>query len=227
MNNLKHIFFDLDHTLWDFDRNSALAFDRVFQTFQVPIALPNFLEVYEPVNFAYWKDFREERVTKEQLRRGRLIDSFKKLNTNYPLQVIDKMAEAYIDELPINNYLLEGAVEILDYLSDRYALHIITNGFAEVQSIKLQNSNISPYFDTVTSSEEVGVKKPHSKVFQTALSKAKAEPKESMMIGDTFEADILGAEKVGMHTLFYNYRKEEIPSNYLRVNSLIEIKRHI
>jgi len=226
-NKLKHIFFDLDHTLWDFDRNSALAFERVFQSRNISIELPRFLEVYEPINFEYWKKYREEQVSKKELRRGRLIDTFKQFDTSYPLETIDKLAEAYIHELPGNNHLLDGAREILEYLSVNYTLHIITNGFTEVQNIKLNNSNIAHFFKTVTTSEEIGVKKPNPKVFYSALNKAQATVKESIMIGDTFEADVLGAEGVGMQSLFYNYRDEIIPDSYRKVDALIDIKKHL
>lgn len=224
MNNCTDVFFDLDHTLWDFDQNSGLAFQQVFQKFSIKVALQDFLKVYEPINFNYWKAYREERVTKQQLRRGRLLDTFKSLNVTYPLTIIDAMAVAYIDELPVNNHLLPGAAELLEYLYPKYKLHIITNGFQEVQNIKLEKSNIARYFETVTSSEEVGVKKPNPLVFQTALKKANTNAGQSIMIGDTFEADILGAEAVGMQALFYNYRKEEIPTTYTLVNHLLEIK---
>ncbi|WP_432411623.1 YjjG family noncanonical pyrimidine nucleotidase [Rasiella sp. SM2506] len=224
MNNCTDIFFDLDHTLWDFDQNSGLAFQQVFQKFNIEVALNDFLAIYEPINFNYWKAYREERVTKEQLRRGRLLDSFRDLKVSYPLAIIDAMAVSYIEELPIHNHLLPGAMEILEYLHPNYKLHIITNGFQEVQNIKLKKSNIAHYFKTVTSSEEVGVKKPNPLVFQTALKKANTTAAQSIMIGDTFEADILGAEGVGMQSLFYNYRKEEIPTTYPLVNHLLEIK---
>lgn len=153
------VFFDLDHTLWDFDRNSALALDCVFQRFSVGVPLASFLKVYEPINFKYWREFREERVTKTQLRRGRLIDSFSKLGVTYDMHIIDGMSEAYIEELPNNNYLFDGTFELLGYLKEKYTLHIITNGFSQVQFIKLKKSKLAPFFATVTSSEEVGVKK--------------------------------------------------------------------
>jgi putative hydrolase of the HAD superfamily len=227
MINCTDVFFDLDHTLWDFDQNSGLAFQQVFQKFNIEVALKEFLEIYEPINFDYWKAFREERVTKEQLRRGRLIDTFSTLKIRYPLAVIDAMSVSYIDELPANNHLLPGAAEVLEYLHPKYKLHIITNGFQEVQNIKLNKSNIAHYFETVTSSEEVGVKKPNPLVFQRALIKANTSAAQSIMIGDTFEADILGAEAVGMQSLFYNYRKEEIPGTYALINHLLEIKTHL
>ena len=227
MNEITDVFFDLDHTLWDFDRNSGLAFERVFKKHQVTIALANFLAVYEPINFNYWKAYREERVSKQELRRGRLVDTFAHFNITYPITKIDAMATSYIDELPGNNHLLEGATEILEYLAPSYRLHIITNGFTEVQGVKLVKSNIAPFFSTVTSSEEVGVKKPNRLVFDTAMKRANTSSKQSIMIGDTFEADILGAEAVGMKTIFYNYRNEDISGNYNVITHLLEIKRYL
>ena len=225
--NIDHVFFDLDHTLWDFDRNSKLAFQRVFIKHNIDMDIADFIKVYEPINFDYWKLFREERVTKEELRRGRLVDAFNTFKIGFSMDHIDVLAEAYIDELPIDNHLFEGTVEVLDYLSEKYLLHIITNGFHEVQNLKLKNSGILTYFKTVTTSEEVGLKKPNPVIFKTAMEKAIAQPQKSIMIGDTFEADILGAEAVGMETLFYNYRKDVIPSKYRVVNSLTEIKKHL
>ncbi len=221
------VFFDLDHTLWDFDRNSALAFERVFSSHKISIILPEFLKIYEPINFDYWKLYREDRVSKQELRRGRFRDAFVPFGIRYNEDELDALATSYIDELPKDNHLLEGAMEILEYLALKYRLHIITNGFAEVQSLKLENSGISHYFKTVTTSEEVGLKKPHPRVFETALSKANAHPSASIMIGDTFEADIMGAEKIGMSSLFYNYRNDSVPPHYKVVTHLMDIKSHL
>ena len=230
MNNdsITDIFFDLDHTLWDFDKNSFLALKRVFVTHDVELDISEFISVYEPINLQYWKRFREERVSKQDLRRGRLIDAFGMFNMSFNIDKIDAMAVSYIDELPIDNHLFDGTIHILDYLSEKkYTLHIITNGFQEVQLLKLRNSGIYKYFKTVTSSEEVGVKKPNPLVFETAMAKAKVNKERSIMIGDSFEADILGAQAAGMKTLFYNYRKETIPANYHIIEDLLEIKKHL
>jgi len=207
---VKDIFFDLDHTLWDFDKNSMLAFKRVFKKFKITIEFDAFLKIYEPINIEYWKKYREDKVSKENLRRGRLIDSFNFFDLIYSTEKIDEIADAYIQELPFDNHLFEGVVEILDYLILKYKLHIITNGFEEVQHKKLKNSGIDHYFSTVTTSEEVGLKKPNPKVFLTALNKANSFPTQSVMIGDSLEADILGANNIGMQTIFYNYRNESI-----------------
>jgi putative hydrolase of the HAD superfamily len=221
------VFFDLDHTLWDFDKNSMLAFKRVFKKFKINIEFDAFLKVYEPINIAYWKKYREDKVSKEQLRRGRLKDSFKNFDIFYTTEKIDEIADSYIHELPFDNHLFDGALEILDYLILKYKLHIITNGFEEVQHKKLKNSGIDHYFSSVTTSEEVGVKKPNPKVFLTALQKANSKAADCIMIGDSLEADILGAKNIGMQTIFYNYRNESISQKIKTIDSLLEIKNYL
>lgn len=225
--NIKDVFFDLDHTLWDFDRNSALAFIRVFRKHNIDVNFSAFIEAYEPINLIYWKKFREELITKEELRRGRLIETFKILDMQYPLSTIDLFARSYIEELPIDNHLFSGTIEILEYLISRYKLHIITNGFHEVQHFKLRNSNIQRYFSTITTSEEAGVKKPHPSIFKLALTKASALPNKSIMVGDSLEADILGARAVGMNTLFFNYKNEKMVTPEVAIKNLFEIKQHL
>jgi putative hydrolase of the HAD superfamily len=226
-NEITDVFFDLDHTLWDFDRNSGLAFERVFKKHKIELPLTDFLKEYEPINLVYWKKYREERVTKEELRRGRLTETFDIFKLKLPIETIDVLAVCYIEELPVDNHLFIGTVEILEYLSEKYKLHIITNGFEEVQYLKLHNSGIKKYFNTITTSEEVGLKKPNPVIFETALKKASAIPQKSIMIGDSLEADIMGAKSAGMHTLFFNYRKEEVSKSYFAVNELLEIKNHL
>lgn len=221
------VFFDLDHTLWDFDKNSGLAFQRVFRKHEIDIPLPDFLKVYEPINLEYWRMFREERVTKQELRRGRLSKTFDVLAFKYTIDLIDLLANSYIDELPGDNYLFSNTFETLDYLSGKYRLHIITNGFEEVQRKKIDNSGLKKYFATITTSEEVGLKKPHPTVFYIAMEKASVTPDKSIMIGDSFEADILGAQNAGMHTLFYNYRNEAVKKPFIAVKELSEIKDYL
>lgn len=225
--NITDIFFDLDHTLWDFDKNSGLAFERVFKTFEIPLKLEEFLAVYEPINLQYWRLYREERIEKQALRRGRLGDAFAQFALSYPLDTIDAMAEQYIEELPKDNYLFDGAVALLEYLQPNYRLHLITNGFHGVQHRKIQNSGIAHFFDTVTTSEDVGAKKPNPKVFEYALALAGVTATTAMMIGDSFEADILGAEAVGFKTIFFNYRNQDVEQGRIAVNSLDAIKNHL
>ena len=221
---IKHVFFDLDHTLWDFDRNSALAFKRVFHNHDISLSITEFVQVYEPINFGYWKMYREERITKQELRRGRFREAFSAFGMQFDTQQIDMLAFSYIEELPKDNHLFDGTIDLLEYLSGRYTLHIITNGFEEVQHLKLRNSRIDHFFETVTTSEEAGVKKPHPAIFELAMEKAGALATESVMVGDTFEADIEGAHRKGMQTIFYNHRGEDCPGTFLQVSHLYDLK---
>lgn len=221
------IFFDLDHTLWDFDRNSELAFAKIFEKNAINVDLNVFFEVYFPINFQYWKWYREERVTKAQLRYGRFKKTFDALKISVTDDIIDKLSEDYIIHLPDHNFLFDGTIELLDYLKEKYTLHIITNGFEEVQMTKLKKSNIISYFNTITTSEAAGVKKPNPHIFHVALQAAKTTPEQSIMIGDTYEADILGAKKVNMKTICFNYHKLKMPDKQIVVDELIEIQNYL
>nr|WP_311195763.1 HAD hydrolase-like protein [Antarcticibacterium sp. 1MA-6-2] len=163
LDNIKHIFFDLDHTLWDFDRNSALTFEAIFKQENLVIDLPDFLHTYIPINNNYWKLYRENKISKEALRTSRLRDCFNCMEVEMSPEVIENLASNYIKYLPDYNNLIEDAIEVLNYLNKKYELHVITNGFEEVQHLKLLNSKISVFFKTVTTSEEAGVKKPEKK----------------------------------------------------------------
>lgn len=224
---LTDVFFDLDHTLWDFDRNSGLAFAKIFEIHKITVDYKNFLEVYSPINFQYWKWYREERVTKSQLRYGRLRKTFDKLNIGITDDLINKLSEDYITYLPENNHVFEGTFELLEYLKPKYALHIITNGFEEVQHTKMHRSGLAPYFKTITSSETAGVKKPHPKIFNTALSAAGVEAATSMMIGDTYEADIVGGINMGMRVICFNFHKLQLPEHIITVDRLSQIQQYL
>lgn len=225
--NIKHIYFDLDHTLWDFDRNSALTFETIFKEEMLEISLPNFLETYIPINNNYWKLYRENQISKEALRTGRLNDCFKCMSLDVPEQIINNLSNNYIKYLPTYNYLLDDTHEILEYLKEKYELHIITNGFEEVQHTKLSNSGISTHFKTVTTSEEAGVKKPEMEIFLKAMKKSGALPQQSIMIGDNYEADILGAHRAGMQSIYFDYygKREAIQS--IGIQKLNELRNYL
>jgi putative hydrolase of the HAD superfamily len=197
------LFFDLDHTLWDFEKNSALTFEQLLLDFKIPVALPDFLNIYVPLNLSYWKAFREQRIDKETLRYRRIKDTFDHLQFSIGDDMIYTLADAYIQNLPEYNHLFSGAIQVLEKLKERYSLHIITNGFREVQHFKLSNANLISYFRTVTDSESVGVKKPNPLIFKKALQDANCDPPNAVMIGDSYEADILGSLQVGMHAIHF------------------------
>ena len=227
LNNITHVFFDLDHTLWDFDKNSALTFHKIFQHNSVDINLEEFLEVYEPINLNYWKLYREEKIDKPSLRFGRLNDAFNALSFNVKTSLIHKLSEDYITNLSSFNHLFEGTIDVLEYLHPKYELHIITNGFKEVQQGKLNKANIDHYFNTVTNSEMVGVKKPNPKIFHHALDIARAKPDNSIMIGDNYEADILGALEVGLDAICFNYHNETLSSEIKTIDQLSDLKKYL
>ncbi len=225
-NYITDIFFDLDHTLWDFDRNSELAFEKIFTENFPEIDFREFSRVYAPINQACWKLYQNDEITSEELRYQRLKQSFDTINFAISDQQINEIAYNYIELLPQNNHLFEGAIEILDYLKPKYKLHIITNGFEKVQYLKIENSGISDYFMTITNSEMAGVKKPNPKIYEFALSLAKAPKKTSVMIGDSIEADVLGALDFGIDAIYFNPSKENVVENFLQINHLSELKNH-
>ncbi len=227
MSSITNVFFDLDHTLWDFDRNSALTFAYIFQKNGVSADTSDFIDVYAPINRAFWKLYREDKVTKAELRYGRLKQTFDTLNVDVSDDLIHLLSEDYLTHLLDFNHLFEGATEVLDYLKPKYRLHVITNGFREVQQEKLQRSGIDRYFELVVNSETIGVKKPNPLIFQEALRLAAVRPDRSMMIGDNLEADILGAEAVGMQTLHFNSASEEVPKHVRSIEQLFEIKNFL
>ena len=224
---IKHVFFDLDHTLWDFERNSNRTFEQIFKKHRIEVDLEKFKAVYNPVNHNYWKLYREEKVTKSELRYGRLKDTFDLLDYLADSTLINLLSTEYIAYLPANNEVFEGTYDILDYLKPKYHLHIITNGFEEVQHKKMTQANLISYFDKIVTSEEVGVKKPHPKIFHYALEKAGADVSESIMIGDNLEADILGAKEVGMETIFCKFNGEAAPEDLISVENLLDIKQFL
>jgi YjjG family noncanonical pyrimidine nucleotidase len=222
---IKDIFFDLDHTIWDFDANSEKAFEMVFKKYHPAIPIKDFVKVYMPINQACWKLYQVDKITHEELRYNRLKQTFDLLN--YPISDLemDVISEEYIQFLPEFNHLFADAHEVLGYLKSKYNLHIITNGFASIQDKKIGNAKIGHYFQTITNSEMAGAKKPNPVIFEHALALSGANKANSIMIGDSFEADILGALDFGMQAIFFNSNQEEITHDVLEISTLAELKK--
>lgn len=221
MDNIKHIFFDLDHTIWDFDKNSHETLEELFAHMELGnhiVSFDRFIKKYREINKRYWNLYRQNLVTKSQVREGRFKDTLNFFNVNNVDELSDQLSRQYVTLGPTKTNLFPHAHDVLSRLGKKYELHIITNGFVEVQHIKLQNSDLTNYFDVIVCSEETGKKKPHKDVFHFALEKANTTPLESVMIGDSFEADIIGAQRVGMKAIWFN------PTNQIAKKPVHEIK---
>jgi len=222
------VFFDLDHTLWDFEKNSALTFEKILQKNQIPVNHIEFVQHYSPINYKYWDLFRDDKISQNEMRFGRLIDTFALLNLKIEQEVLEILADEYIQFLPENNHLFEGAFELLDYLKPKYNLHIITNGFHDLQNHKINNASLTPYFKTITNSESTGVKKPNPIIFEFALRQANAKRESSIMIGDCIHADVLGAMNCGMDAILFSVIKKNLEDkNIKQINHLLDLKQFL
>lgn len=224
---ISDVFFDLDHTLWDFEKNSALAFAAVFEKHQINVILEDFLKYYIPINIKYWQLYQYDKITQEELRYGRLKEVFDLLDYKVQNETIVVLAVEYITFLPQFNHLFDGTMEILEYLNSKYRLHIITNGFHEVQYNKLKNSNIGHYFQTVTNSETAGVKKPNPLIFEYAINQAQTTKQNSIMIGDSLDADIQGALDFGLDAILFSENPIATSPNIKQINHLLSLKKYL
>lgn len=226
MTNVRHIFFDLDHTIWDFEANSKAALSELFSLHENKvgdIAFEIFLPIYIDINEAYWEEYRLDKVDKETLRVGRFKDAFHYFGKDFDFEFLDQFAKDYLARSPYKTNLFPGAFETLNYLKGKYQLHIITNGFKEVQYIKLDSSNLASYFDIIICSDEVGFKKPNAKIFELALEAAQAKANESLMIGDSEETDVMGAIRVGMQAFWFNPLHAKNNNAFLSIHNLTDL----
>lgn len=201
-----HLFFDLDNTLWDYDVNSYEALKKVLEKLDIIKYVGNysqFYSVYHSLNEQLWIQYRESKITKEEMRFGRFEKSLEANGT--PMKgIVEAMNEAYIKEMPLQSKLVDGAREVLDYLHGKYCMAIITNGFIELQSGKIAESGLKKYFEKVFISEAIGTQKPDSLIFELAIQSMNASEDSILMIGDSWETDVIGAMKMGIDQIFYN-----------------------
>jgi len=207
----KHLFFDLDHTLWDFDKNSETTLRILYDEFSLASLgiddFSTFYKHYSHHNDRMWERFRKGLMRREELRWKRMwhtLLEFKIADT--PLA--HQLSERYLELLPTQTALTPHAKEILDHCKGRYQMHLITNGFETTQWQKLRNAQLESYFEEVITSETSNSLKPHKEIFDYALSKTGATIEESLMIGDALEIDILGAQQAGWDQVYYNPHKQ-------------------
>lgn len=222
-NHITDIFFDLDHTIYDFEKNSELTFIQIFNDLNLDVG-PDFKEQFKIYNDIYWDKLSRKEITAEFLRYARLADTFTAINYKIADETIYKIADLFIEYLPNYNHVFDGAHDALSYLKEKYRLHIITNGPDKVQERKLKNANLTEYFHTITNSELAGVKKPDPAIFNYALKLANVSAENSLMIGDNLDADIQGALNAGIDVIWFDEYKSDKKYNFVTINKLIELK---
>lgn len=207
----QHLFFDLDRTLWDFDRNASLMLDELFHAHELASlgigSAKLFSETYRRVNDEMWDLYRRGEIDETTLRTTRFERALRELGID-DVQLGSRLGAHYLRDSPRMPHLLPGAHSVLTTLSKTFELHIITNGFEEVQHIKLEHSSLKSYFGEIVTSQAAGAKKPDPEIFRHALCRAGADARTSLMIGDDVEVDVLGAKSVGMDGVYFNPNAE-------------------
>ncbi|MBT8326134.1 MAG: YjjG family noncanonical pyrimidine nucleotidase [Bacteroidia bacterium] len=228
-----NIFFDLDHTIWDFDANADETLRELYEFYQLAQYSDHtpdeFVAIYYEKNDALWTLYRQHKIKKELLRTKRFTDTFLEMGVqanDIPQDIWDR----YLDICPTKTKLMPGAIETLDYLAGKYDIHLITNGFAETQRRKLKHSNLEKYFKTLTISEEVGVQKPHPEIFSAALKNAGSSLSQSSYVGDNPIADVQGGLNSGWKVFWYNPHDKDLSDELLTHSNLrmiLELKELI
>ena len=229
-NTYDQLFFDLDHTIWDFDTNSEATLLDLFHELKLNERATgdfhHFHTTYHHHNEVYWDRFRKGFINREELRWKRMWRTLVDFKiTDEPLA--KQMSERYLDILPTKTNLFPHCIELLEYLTEKkYPMHLITNGFEKTQYQKIKNSGIDRFFTHMVTSEQAGIMKPHAAIFEYALKLTKSTAEQCVMIGDTLEVDILGAKNMGMDTVYFNPAKphnDKVIPTYV-IGNLNELK---
>ncbi len=227
MKNYKHIYFDLDRTLWDFESNSKDTFVDIIDKYNLLHrvgSIDTFLVSYRKYNDRLWLQYREKKIEKRILRWKRFYLTMLDFNID-DIELAKQIGEDYLDISKTKKKLFPFTHEILNYLHKKYELHIITNGFEEVQFSKLDNCGLRKYFTEIITSEKVGVQKPKPEIFEFALQAASANSSESLMIGDDVEVDIKGAKNLGIDQVHFNFiRQNPSTKATYEIKSLSELR---
>ena len=229
MKKYRHLFFDLDHTLWDFERNTAEALSELYEMFHLSkwkfFTCKDLIRTYHEVNDVLWKEFSLGQTDMEELRRRRFPAVLKKLGVK-SRDIPDEIGMKYLEISPRKHHLMPHTKEVLRYLKKKYKLYVITNGFNDVQHIKLHAAGIDQYFDRVITSDSAGSRKPHEGIFNYALNVCKARREEAVMIGDNPETDMQGALNASIDQIYFNPKNinRDFPVTY-EINSLKELMK--
>lgn len=222
MKGIKHIFFDLDHTLWDYDKSAQETLIEVYSLLELAedeISKKEFIDTFYTVNNQLWHLYNHGEIDRDYIKTNRFKEILEKVDAD-PAKSVEA-SEYFLHHCSIKPYLIEDAITALRYLDEKYQLHIITNGFIDSQNNKLSHSGISDFFEVVVTSECIGAKKPSQEIFHFSLEKAGAKVAESVMIGDNPKTDISGAKEVGMYSILFD------PSGRKRSLADVTIQSHL
>jgi len=208
MSKYKHVFFDFDNTLWDFTYNSKESLKEIFEKYdfvQNFETFDKFYEKYETNNAELWDLYREGNISKESLTARRFLFATEEKGDRRltPMQINSD----YLSLTTRKTRIIENAITLLNYLQDKYIINIITDGFFEVQMVKLRTSKLSSFISNIITAEEVGLLKPNKQLFDFAMETCEAKPETSIMVGDNYTSDIVGAHYAGMDQIFFNREK--------------------
>lgn len=209
----KHIFFDLDRTLWDFDRNSRETLLELYKEQNVfndlAVDFERFFQSFKDINAASWRDYRKGEQSKDELRNNRFVETYFKFGSG-DWKKARMLSRLYLETCPSKPNLIEGAKEVLVQLSEKSKLHVITNGFSDTQKIKVEKSGLQEFLDQIIISEETKYIKPQKEIFEHAMRQSDANSAECLMVGDDYRSDVLGAMKAGWHQVYFNPEKKAI-----------------
>ncbi|MCW5900352.1 MAG: YjjG family noncanonical pyrimidine nucleotidase [Flavobacteriales bacterium] len=227
MRRYRHIFFDLDHTLWDFRTNSRATLEELHRDEGLRAMgvtdLEAFIATYEEVNTVLWGRYERGRLHRDVLRVLRFTNTLRAFGIRDEKLAV-RLGRAYLERCPLRTALMPGALELLHELRPTHGLHIITNGFDEVQRTKLTASGIAHLFGAVITSERAGARKPDPRIFAKALHDAGAEAQESLMVGDDREADMAGARGSGLDHAHFAAETEPDPLATYRIRDMHELR---
>ncbi|MEL7005525.1 MAG: YjjG family noncanonical pyrimidine nucleotidase [Bacteroidota bacterium] len=224
MRNIEVVFFDLDHTLWDYNTNAAITLKEVFYRFELKEGYDSeneFISAFHTYNYQLWDLYNYGKIDRTYIREQR----FKKLLEDVSLDGKrgNEISDFFIEQCPRQEHLLPGSIELLDYLRQKYRLAVITNGFTDTQTIKIESSGISPFFEEVITSENANARKPSKDIFDFALKRMRIPAKNAVMIGDNISTDIEGANVSGLPSIWLTNSEDMAPSNCKKVNTLSQV----
>lgn len=226
---IRHIFFDLDNTLWDHHKNAKLTLEELFSeeniTEKYALSFESFYPVYYRINEELWDQLRDGAIDKAFLRKHRFYNVFLALGID-DFILSQRLEKHFLERILSHNHLLPSAIETLSYLKGKgYFLHILTNGFSEVTYRKIELSGIEKYFDTITCADEIEIRKPSGEIFDWAFQKAKSSKKEAVMIGDDWIADVEGAKSFGIEWVYFCPQSPAINDTPQTIKNLLDLKK--